>query len=185
MPLQTLQIYKRKEKIPIEIQIKKMANELEFIKINYHKSEPPKSEPKTLCIEEPRVKSIEWQNTISKMENELLGWIKDYRDLIYELCELDRILPKTEHELQKSDEQAKQNVDKVVKVEDIKEQILTEFKTICIQYEENDEKLRRRIKQLDSQLLGLQAKIENLEYKYKRTVEKCETKGLKESLTKS
>ena len=169
IPMQTLQIYKVKEKIPVEHHIKKIFNELESIKINFpRRNRRPISDPKARQIEEPKVKNIELQNTISNIENDLSGWIQDYRDLIETLCELDRILPKTEHILRESDEQAETLKNKIIKVEDIKEQTVTKFKYICLQHEENDLKLKRQIKQLNSQVLGLQSEIENLEYQLKR-----------------
>lgn len=165
MPLQTLQIYRKVEKIPAEVQIRRMTIKLEEIK----KDHPalPSAAP-IIPTDEPQVKSIEWQNQLSSMEKELQYWITDYRNLIGELYDLDWSIPKTKHDLTESDEKAKENVNKIIKVEDIKEQILNQFKEICLRCEESEDKSRRRIRQLESQLIGTQAKVENLEYRLKR-----------------
>lgn len=165
MPMQTLQIYRKVEKIPAEVQIRRMTLKLEEIKKD-HPALP--CVPPIIPTDEPQVKSIEWQNTLTNMEKELVYWIKDYRKLIDEFYELDRTLPKTKHELKESDDTAQENVDKIIKVEEIKDQILFEFKEVCLRYEESNDKSRKRIRQLESQLIGTQAKVENLEFRLKR-----------------
>lgn len=172
MKLQTLQIYKKVEKIPLDVQIRKMTGELDTIRKEHPTSMFIQDPLPEILREPPSVKTIDFQNMLTKMEKELSYWVNDYRILIAELREVNRILPKNNHELTVSDEKAQENVNKIIKVEEIKEQLLTDFKNIFLQYEDNDSKLRRRNRQLESQLLGIQAKVDNLEYQVKRSEKK-------------
>lgn len=165
LPLQTLQIYKIRENIPIETQIRKIACELQSIKINYPRRTSSLGFP---LYGRPEVKNIDWENILTKIDEDLSFWIEDYRYLVDKICELDRVLPKNRHILQESDEQAQENVIKISKCEEIRKTVLNQFKRSHIQYEENIEKLERRINQLDSQLLEAQSKVENLEYRMKK-----------------
>lgn len=167
--MQTLQIYRRVEKIPSDVQIKRMTREIETVKKSFPAHLPPiKRESVNEPVEEIEVKSIEWQNTLTDIDKILSHWIKDYREMIDVICEYDRIMPKDEHDLQESDEKAQENVDKIKKVIEIKEEIVGKFKDICIRYEDDDIRSRRRIRQLESQLIGTQAKVENLDYQLER-----------------
>lgn len=168
MKMQTLQIYKRVEKIPLDEQIKRIRNELNVIRKEHPTSMFLQLPPPEILKEVPTVKTIELQNILTRLEKELSFWVNDYRMLIDELREADRIQPKTEHDEIESDEKAQENVDKIIKVENIKEQLLNEFNDLCIQFEENDSKLRRRNRQLETLLMGAQSKIENLEYELTR-----------------
>jgi hypothetical protein len=168
--LQTLQIYKKKEIIPANVRIKRMTNELHEIKMEHllattlKKRSAPKEKKPDELIDPPTVKSIDYQNRLTEMEKELREWISDYRDLLDQIREFNRITPKTEHELEKSDQEALENVEKIIKVEELKEKLLAEFETMCIRHETIEEKSRRRIKRLEFELAGKQARIENLEY---------------------
>lgn len=172
MKMQTLQIYKRVEKIPLDEQIKRIRNELNVIRKEHPTSMFLQLPPPEILKEVPTVKTIEFQNILTRLEKELSFWVNDYRTLIDELREADRIQPKTEHDEIESDEKAQENVDKIIKVENIKEQLLNEFNDLCIQFEENDSKLRRRNRQLETLLMGAQSKIENLEYELTRKLHK-------------
>lgn len=178
--MQTLQIYKKKEKISSDIRIRKMLNECESVRRSYIKDLTPifmttpcrKKQNDELKEEnllgEPQVKTIEFQDTLTKLEKELRFWVEDYRSLIAQVCEFERIIPSTNHVVEESDRKAQQNVNKIVKVEEIKDKLLAEFSNLCIRFEENDEKSRRKIKRLESQVLGSQAKIENLEFELEK-----------------
>lgn len=169
--LQTLQIYRKVERIPADVQIRKMLNEVQSIKIAYprHEKRMKVDETKPKVEDEladpPRIKSIELQNTYTKMEKELSFWVNDSRTMIDELREFDRIIPKTEHELEESDAKAQENVDKIIKIELIKDKMLQLFKDICIRYEETDETSRRRIRKLEIELYDTQMKNEEMEYR--------------------
>lgn len=172
--MQTLQVYRKVEKIPSVVQIKKLINELDSMKKSYtlsapvrEKKDPEKIEPED-PFEGPKIKSIDLQNTLTRLEKKLAFWVNEYRSFIDELRELDRILPKTEHELEESDAKAQENVDKIIRVEEIKELVLSEFTNVCLLYEESEEKSKRRIRRLQTELAGTQAKVENLEYDLKR-----------------
>lgn len=161
--LQTLQIYRKIEKIPADVQIRKMLKEVQSIKIAYPRHAKSKNEDE--LADPPRIKSIELQNTLTKMEKELAFWVNDYRHMIDELREFDRILPKTEHELEESDAKAQENADKIIKVESIKDKMLQLYKDMCIRYEETDEASRRRIRKLEVELYETQMKNEEMEYR--------------------
>lgn len=169
--LQTLQIYRKVEKVPADVQIRKMLREVQSIKIAYPRHEKRNQEGETKpkvedeLADPPRVKSIELQNTLTKMEKELAFWVNDYRLMIDEIREFDRILPKTEHELEESDAKAQENVDKIIKVESIKDKMLQLYKDMCIRYEETDETSRRRIRKLEIELYETQMKNEEMEYR--------------------
>lgn len=175
--LQTLQIYRKVEKTPSSLRMKRLEEELEQIRINFpmpvsyrHPERTNESENKLdeKLINPPRVKSIELQNALMKIETQLNFWVGDYRNLIEELRELDRLLPKSHHDVDESEQQARENVEKIIKIEDIKERLMEDFKTICIRLEENEERSRRKIKKLELENSANVAKIENLEYDVKR-----------------
>lgn len=170
MKLQTLQIYKKVEKIPVDVRIKRMSKELESIRlghpVSYFKFEHDNVE--RALQEPPHVKSIEFQDILTKIEKELSGWIMDYREMIQKQTEIDRTIPKDHHELKESDDKAKENVDKIIKVLEIKDRLLDDFRSLCIRYEDDNTKLRRNVRQLQSQLVGSQSRIENLEYALQR-----------------
>lgn len=166
--MQTLQIYKKVEKVPLDVQIKRITSELNSIRKEHPTSMFLQGPPPDILKEAPTVKDIDFQNTLTRLEKELSFWVNDYRMLIDELREANRILPKTDHELADSDEKAQENVDKIIRVERIKEQLLNEFKDLCVQFEDNDSKLRRRNRRLESQIAGALSKIENLEYQMNR-----------------
>lgn len=101
--LQTLQIYRKVEKTPSNVQLKKLEGELNDIRRNFpmpvsfrHPERTHENENKLdeIIINPPKVKSIELQNALIKIENQLSFWVSDYRSLIEELRELDRVLPK-------------------------------------------------------------------------------------------
>lgn len=178
--LQTLQIYRKIEKTPSNLRLKRLENELEQIRRNHpmpvtyrHPERANESENKLdeEIISPKRVKSIELQNTLIKIENELNFWVNDYRNLIDELRELDKVLPKTHHHsdaIQESEDQARQNVEKIKKIEDIKEKLMSDFKSVCFQLEEGEEKSKQKIRKLESEAAANEAKIECLEFDVKR-----------------
>ncbi|CRK86352.1 CLUMA_CG000094, isoform A [Clunio marinus] len=170
LPLQTLQIYKKIERVPADMQIKKIAIELENIRKKFPMPLKEKSSndgdrgANEIYFDPPRVRNINLQNLMIRLESELTFWVADYRQLMDEIRELDRILPKTEHELQESDDKAQENVEKIIKIENIKDDLLEEFKKICISFEENETTSRRKIKKLETELAISQARIDCLEY---------------------
>lgn len=175
--LQTLQIYRKVEKTPSNVQLKKLEGELNDIRRNFpmpvsfrHPERTHENENKLdeIIINPPKVKSIELQNALIKIENQLSFWVSDYRSLIEELRELDRVLPKNFHDADESENQARENVEKIMKIEDIKERLMEDFKKICIRLEEGEEKARRKIKKLEMEASTNEAKIENLEFDLKR-----------------
>lgn len=173
MPMQTLQIYKKVEKIPTVVQIRRMMNECESVRMNYllPKSMKPNAkpvEPEEIKVadpmEPPRVRSIEFQNTLMALDKKLAFWVNEYRNMIDEIREYERLRPSTEHDIDESDQQAQDNVDKIITVEEIKEEILSEFSNMCLRYEEVERNSRRKIKRLETELTGTKARVENLEY---------------------
>lgn len=168
--MQTLQIYKREEKIPTDVRIRRMLNTCETVRRTYLLPKAlkgyvsPEDKKKEEPLEPPTVKSIEFQNTLMKLEKKLAFWANDYRNLIDELRELERLQPKNKHELEESDRKAKENVQKIIKIETIREEFLKEFSSLCIRYEETESSAKKRIKQLESDLAKAQGKVENLEY---------------------
>lgn len=174
--LQTLQIYRKVEKTPSNQQLKKLEGELEKIRRNFpmpvsyrhperiHENEIKLDE----IINPPKVKSIELQNALIKIENQLSFWVSDYRNLIEVLRELDRVMPKCHHDIVESENEAKENIEKIIKIEGIKERLMEDFKNICIRLEEGEEKSRRKIKKLELEAATNEAKIENLEFDLKR-----------------
>lgn len=175
--LQTLQIYKKVEKTPSNVQLKRLEAELEQIRRNFpmpvsirHPERAKENENKLdeIIINPPKVKSIELQNALIKIENQLNFWVNDYRNLIEEVRELDRQLPKSHHDVDVSEKQARENVEKIIKIEDIKERLMEDFKVICIRLEEGEEKSRRQVKKLQLEVAANEAKIENLEFDLKR-----------------
>lgn len=175
MPMQTLQIYRKKEIIPSGIRIKKMMDECEKVRLTYTltpelkgKTEPEEKKKIVDQFEPPRVRTIEFQNTLMALEKKLVFWTNDYRSMIDQLRELERLQPKCDHEVEESDQQAQDNVDKIITVEEIKDELLSEFSNLCIRHEIVEEKSRRQIKRLESNLAGALTKIENMEYDLKK-----------------
>lgn len=175
--LQTLQVYRKVEKTPSDIRIKRLEAELEQIRrnhpmpITYRHPERAKECENKLdeeIINPPRVKGIELQNALIKIENQLGFWVNDYRNLIDELRELDRMLPKSHHDLIESEDQARENVEKIKKIEAIKEKLMDDFKTICIRLEDSEEKSKQKIRKLETEAWEYQSKIESLEFEVKR-----------------
>jgi chromosome segregation ATPase len=176
--LQTLQIYRKVERVPADVQIRKMLKEVQSIKIAYPRHEKKRREgeinPKVEdeLADPPRIKTIELQNTLTKMEKELAFWVNDYRTMIDERRELDRTIPRTEHELEESDQKAQENVDKIIKIESIKDKMLQQYKDMCIRYEETDETSRRQIRKLENELYETRMKNEEMEYRLNK-MKKC------------
>ncbi|XP_070491092.1 myosin-8-like [Chironomus tepperi] len=172
--LQTLQVYKKPDKIPSESRFKKLEEELREVRIRFPMPvtfrHPEKAvEGKVLdIIEGPKIKSIELQNKLRRIENHLSMCVNDFRDMIERVRELDRLLPKNQHSLTASELEAKENVEKVVQFEDIKEKIMDEYKNICIRFEESDEKSKKQIRKLETKLGESEAKIECLEFEVKK-----------------
>ena len=169
--LQTLQIYRKVEKIPSDLRIKRMLEEVQAIKISYPRHEKKKHDdelkPKVENeLSEPhRIKSIELQNIVTKMERELSFWVNDYREMIDEIREFDRLVPKTEHESEESDLKCQENVEKIIKVEGIKDKMLQIYKDLCFRFEDTEETSRRKIRQLESELYETQMKNDEIEYR--------------------
>lgn len=175
--LQTLQIYRKVEKTPSNVQLKKLEVELEQIRRDFpvptsirhpERIQEDKNKLDEIIINPPKVRSIELQNALIKIENQLNFWVSDYRNLIEELRELDRLLPKSHHDLQESEDQAREDVDKIVKIDNIRDKLMEDFKNICIRMEEGEEKSKRKIRKLELENAANVAKIENLEYDLKR-----------------
>jgi chromosome segregation ATPase len=175
--LQTLQIYRKVEKTPSDLRLKRLEAELEQIRRNHpmpityrHPERAKESENKLdeEIINPPRVKGIELQNALIKIENQLDFWVNDYRNLIDDLRELDRMLPKSHHDVNESEEQARENVEKIKKIEAIKDKLMGDFKAICIRLEEGEEKSKQKIRKLEIEAAGNEAKIESLEFEVKR-----------------
>lgn len=168
--LQTLKKYKKTEATPVEISFKRLECALQRIRINYPISHLKNDDSKIVdeLIKPPRVKTIEFQNTLNKIENDLNYWVNGYREMIEEYTELDRILPKNHHELEQSDKQAKENVEKIIKIELIRDKVLEDFKKICIRFEDHEEKSRKQIKSLQTDLHSIHEKAEAMEYELMR-----------------
>ena len=169
--LQTLQIYRKVVKIPSDVRIKKMLEEVQAIKISYPRHEMKKHDdelkPKVEneLSDPPRIKSIELQNVVTKMEKELSFWVNDYREMIDEIREFDRLMPKTEHELEESDTKAQDNVDKIIRIESIKDEMIQIYKDLCFRFEETDEASRQKIRKLESELYKTQMRNDEIEYR--------------------
>lgn len=175
--LQTLQIYRKVEKIPSNLKLKRLEVELEQIRRNHpmpityrHPERAKECENKLEeeIINPPRVKGIELQNALIKIENQLDFWVNDYRNLIDELRELDRLLPKSHHDVQASEDEARENVEKIRKILSIKEKLMNDFKAVCIRLEEIEEKSKVKIRKLEDEAVENMAKIESLEWEVKR-----------------
>jgi hypothetical protein len=172
--LQTLQIYRKVEKIPSDVRIKKMLDEVQSIKFTYprHELKHHENEVKPKVDDDvmnpPRIKNIELQNTYRKMEREMAFWVNDYREMIDVIREFDRMMPKTEHELEESDNKAQENVDKIIKVEGIRDRMLQIYKDMCIRFEDTDTASRQRIRKLENELYETQMKNEEMEYRLNR-----------------
>lgn len=174
--LQTLQIYRRVDKTPSNVRLKRLEDELRDVRINFPMPityrHPERKEIENKLEEEiltpPRVKGIELQNALIKIENQLDFWVNDYRDLIDKVRELDRLLPKCNHDIEESENQARENVEKIIKVETIKEKLMSDFKSVCIRLEEIEEKSKQKIRKLEIETAGNEAKIESLEWEVKR-----------------
>lgn len=172
--LQTLQVYRKPDKIPSESRFKKLEEELREVRIRFPMPatvrHPEKAvEGKILdIVEGPRIKSIELQNKLRRIENHLSMCVNDFRDMIERVRELDRLLPKNQHSLSVSELEAQENVEKVVKFEEIKEKIMNEYKNVCLRFEESDEKSKKLIRKLETSLGESEAKIECLEFEVKK-----------------
>lgn len=179
--LQTLQIYRKSDKLPSESRFKKIEEELRQVRIKfpmpvaYKHPEKANENKKMDFIEAPKIKSIELQNKMRRLENHLSMCVNDFRDMIDRLRELDRLLPKKHHDLSVSEEEAHEYVEKIVKFEEIKEKVLDEYRNVCIRFEESDDKSKKQIRKLETNLAESEAKIESLEFdvkKLKRQIEK-------------
>jgi hypothetical protein len=172
--LQTLQIYKKSDKIPSESRFKKLEEELREVRIRFPMPVTVRHPEKAVVgkvldiVEGPKIKSIELQNKLRRIENHLSMCVNDFRDMIERVRELDRLLPKNNHNLIESEQEAHENVEKVVKFEEIKEKIMDEYKNICIRFEESDEKSKKLIRKLETSLGESEAKIECLEFELKK-----------------
>lgn len=183
IPMQTLQIYRKPDKTPSDKRFKKIEEELREVRIKfpmpveYRHPEKVIEERKLVenFIEPPRIKGIELQNKLRRIENQLNFWVNDYRNLIDEVRELDRLLPKNRHNLQESEDEAHENVLKIKKILDIKERVLDEYRSICIRHEDCEENSKKLIKKLETDLGESQAKVECLEYDIKRLKKHVET----------
>ena len=172
--LQTLQVYRKPDKIPSESRFKKLEEELRQVRIKFpmpvtfRHPEKANEDNKLELVEGPKIKSIELQNKLRRIENHLSMCVNDFRDMIERLRELDRILPKKHHDLNESEEEARENVEKIIKFEEIKEKVMDEYRNICIRFEESDEKSKKHIRKLETSLAESEAKIESLEYDVKK-----------------
>jgi CO dehydrogenase/acetyl-CoA synthase alpha subunit len=180
IPLQTLQVYRKIEKIPANAKLKRLESELCEIRRNfpmpvaYRHPERFVSDDGTKILnsdeyhDPPRVTSIELQNKVAKIENQLASWVNDYRNMIDNVRELEHLLPKTHYDLSESESEAREDVEKIAKIEEIKERVVEEFNNLCIRCEECEAKSKRKIRRLEMDLAGSQAKVENLEYDLRR-----------------
>lgn len=169
--LQTLQVYKKVDKPSAQTRVRRMFNELEDIKKNYiHVLD------KVPAIErEIQVKNIGFQNTMIRLEKEMKFWVNDYRELIDEVRELERKLPKNDHQSEESDRKAQENVQKIITVESIRDQCLAELKTIFLQHEESETTSRRTIRRLENELWENQMRLDELEFQVKRLSKRRES----------
>lgn len=162
--LQTLQIYKKVEKPSAQTRVRRMFNELEDIRKNYiHVLD------KVPVIErEIQVKNIGFQNTMIKLEKEMKFWVNDYRELIDEVRELERKLPKNDHQNEESDRKAQANVQKIITIEAIRDQCLEELRTIFLQHEDMEATSKKTIRRLENELWEKQMRLDELEFQVKR-----------------
>lgn len=167
--LQTLQVYKRVERVPAEERIKRITEGLKTVKKVHQTAEvvraPFEHETGEIeAMEAPRLKFISHQNVLINIEKLLTKWERDYRELIDENRELDRRLIKTDHDVERSDKEARRNVGKVRRIEKVKEIIIEEFKDLCLEKEDIEELSRLKIQTLESELYEANKKIDELQY---------------------
>jgi hypothetical protein len=178
--MQTLQIYRKPDVIPSDKRFKKIEEELRQVRVRYPMPvsyrHPEKSNEKIDLGEAPKIKSIELQNKLRRIENQLNFWVNEYRELIDDLRELDKLLPKSQHSLSKSDDEASGFVQKVVRIDEMKEKVVEEYRALAIRYDEHEEKAKKQIRKLQEELDESQAKAENFEYELKRLKKQAEKK---------
>lgn len=167
--LQTLQVYKRVEKVPADERIKWITEGLKTVKKVHHTAEVTRApfehvEGEIEAMEAPRLKFISHQNILINIDKLLTKWERDYRELIDEVRELDRRLIKNDHDLERSDKEAKRNVAKVRRIEKVKEIVIEEFKDLCLEKEDIEELAKLKIHTLESELHEANKKIDELQY---------------------
>lgn len=167
--MQTLQIYKKIDKPSAKVRIQRMVADLNDIRKEHLMCGFEKAAPIEIEIQ---VKTIEFQNTLTRMERELRFWVTDYREMIDELRELQRIIPKNDHESEESDRKARENVQKIITIETIRDECLSELKSIFLQYEDTASDSKRKVRRLEIELLESQRKVDELEYQVKRLQKK-------------
>lgn len=178
--MQTLQIYRKPDKIPSDARFKKIEEELRQVRVKfpmpvaYRHPEKVNEERKSEIVEGPKIKSIELQNKLRRIENQLNFWVSEYRDIIDELRELERILPKNHHNLRESEDQARENVQKIIKVEEVRDRVLDEYRNLSIRFEEMDGKTKKQIRKLETELIQSQTIIEDLEFDLKKLKKRVE-----------
>jgi hypothetical protein len=172
IPMQTLQIYRKPDVIPSNARFKKIEEELRQVRVRFpmppNFRHPEKANEKIDLGEAPKIKSIELQNKLRRIENQLNFWVNEYRELIDDLRELDKILPKSQHSLSESDGQTFENVEKIVRIQEMKDKVLEEFRKLSIRHEELEAKNKKQIRKLEEDLCESQAKAECLEFEVKR-----------------
>ncbi|KAG5672257.1 hypothetical protein PVAND_002398 [Polypedilum vanderplanki] len=172
IPMQTLQIYRKSNVISSDVRFKKIEEELRQVRIKYPMPpairHPEKASEKIDLGEPPKIKSIELQNKLRRIENQLNFWVSEYRGLIEDLLQVEKLLPKSNHSLNESDELALDNVHKIVKIEEMREKILDEYKNLSIRFEELSDKTKKQIRKLEDELSDSQAKAECLEFEVKK-----------------
>lgn len=167
--LQTLQVYKRVEKVPASERIKRITEGLKVVKKVHHTAEvvraPYEHEVSEVeALEVPQLKFIQHQNILINIEKLLTKWERDYRELIDDLRELDRRLIKNDHDIERSDREAKRNVGKVRRIEKVKEIIIEEFKDLCLEKEDIEDLSKLKIQSLENELYEANKKIDELQY---------------------
>ena len=167
--MQTLQVYKKVEKPSAELRVKRMLEEIDVIKKEHVWPGHEKVQP---IEEEKRIKSIEFQNTLIRMEKVFASWVIDYRRLIDEIREYDRIIPKNDHQSDESDRKAQENVQKIIRVEKIKDDCLADLKEFFMRFEDTTAESKSKIRKLEIELVDNQRRVEDLEFQVKRLQKK-------------
>ena len=108
-----------------------------------------------------------------QIENQLKFWVTDYRCLVQNVIKLDEMLPKTDHDAQKSEDQAQENVEKIRKVEDIKEKVIKNFKDLCLKLEDVEENSKRKIENLELEMEEMARENNKLQTELRRLKRKC------------
>jgi hypothetical protein len=176
IPMQTLQVYKKPDRISSDKRFKKIEEDLRDIRVrfpmpaSYRYPEQDVMEKKALkkLLEPKKIKSIELQNKLRIVESQLNICVNVYRDALSDICELTRQLPRRNHDINESDEMAQENVMKIARIEDIKQRLTEEFENFFIRHEENDERQKNLIRKLEKELGETQAIITDLEYELNR-----------------